>query len=149
MVASARTANARICQRTNKSTSRFQRTDDTHQVTLARHCPSQKGMETSQWPPGGKRNGGTPTLLGCCLQLWCKGALVPRPRSHPCFSPGLPKTPERHWETSKPEADARRRTRQARLEITRLSARKLLTVKGRPAQLQCSRSKAAHTPTPR
>lgn len=29
---------------------------------------------------------------------------VPRPHSHPCFSPGVPKTPERHWEMSKPKA---------------------------------------------
>lgn len=39
---------------------------------------------------------------------------------------------------------------QARLEVTRLPARKpSLTLKGRPAWLQCSRTKAPHAPTPR
>lgn len=37
---------------------------------------------------------------------------------------------------------------QARLEVTRLSAKKLLTLKGRPDRLQGSRSKAPHAPPP-
>lgn len=78
--------------RQDESTSRFRRTDDTRQVTLAQRCPRGNGADK-------------PVATGRGEKWWHPHlAGVPRPHSHPCFSPGVPKTPERHWEMSKPKA---------------------------------------------
>lgn len=78
--------------RQDESSSRFRRTDDTRQVTLAQRCPRGNGADK-------------PVATGRGEKWWHPHlAGVPRPHSHPCFSPGVPKTPERHWEMSKPKA---------------------------------------------
>lgn len=50
--------------RQDESTSRFRRTDDTRQVTLAQRCPRGNGADKPV-ATGRGENGGTPTLLGC------------------------------------------------------------------------------------